>query len=113
MLRLPRVTPVVTYVLMAITIAVFVVQIVTQYVLGQDLAAMYGMKVNDLIVGGQLWRLITPMFLHGSPLHIAFNMYALFALGPALESYYGHGRYLTLYLLSGFAGNVISFPILR
>jgi rhomboid protease GluP len=67
------------------------------------------MKVNDLIVGGQFWRLITPMFLHGSLLHIGFNMYALFALGPGLESYYGHGRYLALYLLSGFAGNVISF----
>ena len=109
MLRLPRVTPVVTYVLMGITIAVFFVQIMTQYVLGQDLAAAIGMKVNELIIGGQLWRLITPMFLHGSILHIAFNMYALFALGPGLESYYGHGRYLTLYLLSGFAGNVISF----
>jgi rhomboid protease GluP len=109
MLHMPRVTPVVTYVLMGITIAVFLVQILTQSVFGQDLAAAMGMKVNELIIGGQLWRLITPMFLHGSILHVAFNMYALFALGPGLESYYGHGRYLTLYLLSGFAGNVISF----
>jgi rhomboid protease GluP len=36
-------------------------------------------------------------------------MYALFALGPAVESYYGHWRYLALYLLSGLGGNVLSF----
>lgn len=108
-LRVPRLTPVVTYVLLGITIAVFLLQMATQFIFGQDIAAALGMKVNELIIGGEFWRLITPMFLHGSILHIGFNMYALFALGPALESYYGHGRYLALYLLSGFAGNVISF----
>jgi rhomboid protease GluP len=58
---------------------------------------------------GQLWRLITPLLLHGSIAHIGFNMYALFIFGPGLERYYGHLRFLTLYLLAGFAGNVFSF----
>ena len=42
-------------------------------------------------------------------MHIAFNLYALFIFGPGLERYYGHGRYLALFLISGFAGNVASF----
>jgi rhomboid protease GluP len=67
------------------------------------------MKVNDLIIQGQLWRLFTPMLLHASLLHIGFNMYALFVLGTGLERFYGHSRFLALYLLSGFAGNVMSF----
>jgi rhomboid protease GluP len=108
-LRFPRVTPIVTYVMLGVTVAVFLLQLGTQFIFGQDLAAALGMKVNESIINGELWRLITPIFLHGSILHIGFNMYALFALGPSLESYYGHGRYLALYLLSGFAGNVISF----
>jgi len=107
--RLPHATPVVTYTLLGITVAVFLVQLVTEFVLGYDLASAIGLKVNELIISGQVWRLITPMFLHGTILHIGFNMYALFALGPALEGYYGHGRFLALYLLSGFAGNVVSF----
>jgi rhomboid protease GluP len=106
---LPHATPVVTYTLLGITVVVFLVQMATEFILGYDLASAVGLKVNDLIISGQVWRLFTPMFLHGSILHIGFNMYALFALGPALESYYGHGRFLTLYLLSGFAGNVLSF----
>jgi rhomboid protease GluP len=101
--------PVVTYGLLGITIVVFILQFGSENLLGVDLPAVYGMKVNELIVQGQFWRLITPMFLHGSILHIAFNMYALFAFGPTLERFYGHGRYLGLYLVSGYAGNVISF----
>jgi rhomboid protease GluP len=108
-LRIPRLTPVVTYVLLGITVIIFLIQMATEFVLGQDLAAAMGLKVNELIISGELWRLFTPMFLHTSLLHIGFNMYALLALGPSLESYYGHWRFLALYLLSGFAGNVISF----
>ena len=62
---------------MAITIAVYLLQIATEYLLGTDLPAALGMKVNELIIQGQVWRLFTPMFLHASILHIGFNMYAL------------------------------------
>lgn len=105
----PRVRPIVTYVLLGITILIYVLQVITQSVMGTDLPAILGMKVNELILRGEVWRLITPVFLHGSLLHIAFNMYALNVLGPGLESSYGHGRFLALYFLSGFAGNVLSF----
>lgn len=105
-----RETPVVVYVIMGLTIIVYLLQLLTQFVMGGvDLPAVLGMKVNVLIQQGQLWRLFTPMLLHGSLLHIGFNMYALYALGPGLESYYGHRRFLVLYLLAGFAGNVMSF----
>jgi rhomboid protease GluP len=95
---------------MGITIVIFLLQLATQSSTGlSDLPATLGAKVNPLIESGQLWRLITPVFLHGSILHIAFNMYALLAIGAGLESHYGHGRFLALYLLSGFTGNVASF----
>jgi rhomboid protease GluP len=105
-----RETPVVVYVIMGLTVTVYLLQMLTEFAMGGiDLPAALGMKVNDLIVQGQLWRLFTPMLLHGSLLHIGFNMYALYALGPGLESYYGHQRFLLLYVLAGFAGNVLSF----
>jgi membrane associated rhomboid family serine protease len=68
-----------------------------------------GLKANDYILQGELWRLITPVLLHGSIVHILFNMYSLYAIGPGMESNYGHGRFLILYLLGAFAGNVLSF----
>ncbi len=101
-------TPWVTYSLLAITAAVYLAQMASQSILGRDLLLLYGYKVNDLIAQGQYWRLLTPMFLHGSLLHIGFNMYALYILGPGLEGYYGRWRFLALYGVSGFAGNVAS-----
>jgi rhomboid protease GluP len=109
MIESPQVRPMVTYVLAGIIIITFLLQMGTQSFFGGDLPAMLGMKDNAAIVQGQYWRLITPMFLHGSILHIAFNLYALMIFGPGLERYYGHGRYLALFLISGFAGNVASF----
>jgi rhomboid protease GluP len=99
----------VTYVLIGICVVVYLLQAGTSYFLKVDIPAALGVKDNNLIMQGQVWRLLTPIFLHGSILHIGFNMYALFYIGPTLERFYGRWRYLGLFILSGFAGNVISF----
>jgi rhomboid protease GluP len=109
--RRPVWQPRVTQVILVLTVVVYIVQYLTQYLTGVDYPAALGLKANDLIIQGQVWRLFTPMLLHGSILHIGFNMYALYVIGPGLERYYGRGRYLLLYILGGFAGNVISFLI--
>jgi len=101
--------PIVTYVLLGITITVFILQMATEQMYDVDIPAYFGIKANQLIISGQWWRLLSPMFLHGSIMHLGFNMYALFLLGPGLERFYGHGRFLLLYVLAGFAGNVMSF----
>lgn len=114
--RLPERAPVVTYILLGLTVLVFLLQMATQdpgLVAGNvrcgDLAACYGMKINSFIEAGEYWRLITPVLLHASILHIGFNMYALYMLGPELERHFGHLSFLLLYLLSGFSGVVLSF----
>jgi rhomboid protease GluP len=75
----------------------------------QDLPLLIGAKFSPLIVDGQYWRLITPVLLHASIYHIGFNMYALFIFGPQLEAYYGRMRFLVLYLLGALGGNILSF----
>lgn len=118
--RLPQSKPYVIYALLGVTITVFILQILTSnglllsnfrcpYFSERDLPACYGLKVNELIMDGQWWRLITPVLLHASILHIGFNMYGLNIIGRDLENFYGHFPFLALYLLSGFAGVVLSF----
>jgi rhomboid protease GluP len=101
--------PYVTFTLIGISVGMFLLQMASQALLGGDVLFALGGKINQSILAGQLWRLFTPMFLHGSIIHIAFNMYALFNFGPGLELHYGRWRFLALYLLGGFAGNVMSF----
>jgi membrane associated rhomboid family serine protease len=62
--------------------------------------ALFGPAVDH----GDWWRLITSAFLHGSVLHILFNMLALWWLGAPVELAIGRVRYLGLYLVSGLAG---------
>lgn len=119
LVRMPERKPVVVYILLALTILVYSLQEATAsgaltlgrcpYFVSADIPVCYGMKVNELITMGQWWRLITPVLLHASVLHIGFNMYALYSLGPELERHFGHARFLALYLLAGFSGVVLSF----
>jgi rhomboid protease GluP len=106
---LPAISPQVTYGILGVTIFVYLLQLLSQFLVGYDLPVALGAKANQYIRAGEIWRLFTPMLLHGSILHIGFNMYALYIFGIGLERRYGHGRFLLLYILSGFAGSVFSF----
>jgi membrane associated rhomboid family serine protease len=58
------------------------------------------------VVGhGEYWRLFTALFLHGGFLHLAFNLFALYVLGPPLERSIGAIRFITCYLISGLASS--------
>ncbi|HWJ07788.1 MAG TPA: rhomboid family intramembrane serine protease [Nocardioides sp.] len=55
---------------------------------------------------GAFWELLTSMFTHVQPLHLGFNMLALWFLGPQLEQVLGRARFLAVYFLAGLAGSV-------
>jgi membrane associated rhomboid family serine protease len=65
----------------------------------------YSDQPGDLL---QPWRLITAIFLHGSLLHIGFNMWVLMDIGPVVEDLYGSARYFFLYIATGAVGYVAS-----
>ena len=101
--------PVVIYVILGITVLAYLFQAGSKYLTGTDYGFLLGGKVNELIIAGQYWRLFTPMLLHGSIIHLLFNMYALVILGRGLEFNFGRLRFIALYISAGFAGNVMSF----
>lgn len=106
--------PKVTYALIGFTVFVYILQLLSTAVFGYaanqvDWLEVYGARFNMAIRAGELWRFITPVFLHGSPTHIFFNMYALFSIGSFVEKQFGHGRFALLYFLGAFSGNVFSF----
>ncbi|MCC6567610.1 MAG: rhomboid family intramembrane serine protease [Anaerolineales bacterium] len=108
-LALPDSAPYVTYSLIGATVFVYLLQLASQAFLTFDFPVGLLAKSNDLIRDGQLWRLFTPALVHGGIAHIGFNMYALLIFGVGLERAFGHGRFLLLYVLGAFAGNVMSF----
>ena len=102
----PISAPAITYTLIGINVAAFLYQ----FAVGVNaVAGDWGMWPVGIAIGGEWWRLLTGAFLHGGWLHIAFNMYVLFALGPTLERILGHGRFLLLYLLAALGGAAASY----
>ncbi len=57
---------------------------------------------------GEWWRLLTALFVHGSPAHLAFNMIALYQLGGYLEPRYASSRFMGLYLVCGLISSAAS-----
>jgi len=110
-LRASAKQPTVTYTILGVTILVFLVQMLFKNYLtpGYDWPFLLGGKINQYILKGEVWRLITPVLLHANWLHIGFNMYALYTIGISLERLYGHKRFLALYLIAGYTGNALSF----
>lgn len=106
--HVPQLQPTVTYTILGLSIFIYLLQKGSHFFLGHDYPVTYGIKYNPFIEAGQYWRLLTPMLLHGSLIHLGFNMYALHVMGRRLERFFGHYRFLALYLLGGFAGNIFS-----
>lgn len=69
------------------------------------------MGVNLYIKEGQLWRLVTPTFLHSALTHFIFNMLALLIFGPAIERMLRPFRFIIFYLLCGIGANTITFLV--
>jgi membrane associated rhomboid family serine protease len=108
--------PFVTFTLIGINVGVFLLELVMGAGLNGQSGWIYehGVLVSSAVdshgqvVGvaeGEWWRLITATFLHYGPLHLGLNMLVLWFIGPPLEEYFGHWRYLLVYLVSGLAGS--------
>lgn len=96
-------TPVVSYALIAANVAVFLLQASSKMV-------VYRMALVPLFVAaGDWYRLITSAFVHFGLIHLLFNMYALYVLGPPLERHLGRLRFSALYLLSALGGSVLVY----
>ena len=108
----------VTNILIAVNVLVFLITVLVSVTQAGGLPGgnvdggvlfNFGAQVNPLVAQGQVWRIFTAMFLHVGILHIGLNMLSLFFIGPAIEVFYGKWRYLTIYLLSGIVGGIVSF----
>ena len=94
----------------AIFIALNVVMFLAEVNLGGStnwltLHRLGALEPRAVRLGGQYWRMLTSLFLHAGSLHLLFNLYALFVIGPGLERIIGSVRFAFYYLLAGLGSS--------
>jgi membrane associated rhomboid family serine protease len=105
--------PVATVVLVVLICAIYGVEL---WVGGPDYPPALlrlGALQRDSVLQGELWRLVSAAFLHGSLVHLAMNMYVLWGFGRALERVLGLERFLVLYGASAIGGSLLSILFLE
>jgi membrane associated rhomboid family serine protease len=106
-----------TVALIGINILVYLVTVYQGFGVSQPGGSLFewGQLVGSDVADGDWWRLGSAMFLHGSLLHLAFNMVALWIVGMVVEQALGTSRFLLVYVVSGLAGSAgaLLLPIAR
>jgi len=101
-----------TIALIAINVLVFAAMVASGISFTQPTpldVATRGGDFGPLTIGEhQWWRLLTSCFLHFGIIHIGFNMYVLFQIGPFIEMAFGRARYLLIYFFAGLGGSLVS-----
>src|SRR5881396_1367101 len=93
-----------TYIFFALNILVFLLMALAVGSTNEATLMAFGVKSNAEIAKGQWWRFVTPIFIHIGLLHLFFNSYALWIVGPQVEKIYGSTRFVILYVVTGVAG---------
>jgi rhomboid protease GluP len=76
--------------------------------IGTTITDRFGSVTAAELQAGQDWRALTATFLHLSLFHLGFNLLMLFQLGRLVEPWYGSGLFLAVYVVIGWAGNMIA-----
>ena len=96
-------TPVTKF-LSILLIAIFLLQELTGTLLVKNFALF-----APLVTSGEWWRLISAGFLHGSIIHLLFNVYILWVIGSQLESIVGNIKFIIIYFVSLLGGSLASY----
>ena len=97
--------PVITYILIALNIAIFLYGLIfnkSDFLV--NAFSTYGPYIRE----GEFFRLLSGAFIHVSPFHILFNMYALYMIGSQAESFFGKAKFTLIYLFSAITGSLLS-----
>ena len=99
--------PYVTFALVGINVFIWLLMTLAGGSTKIPILVKFGAQMNLLVSSGDYWRLFTPMFLHIGVIHLLFNCVALLIFGRVPEILYGKARYIAIYLISGYVGNLL------
>ena len=100
--------PIVTYIIMAICIILFILMELSGGSTNSQTLLKYGANLDVLVKNGEYYRLFTCIFLHIGIMHLLCNMYSLYIIGREVENFFGKIKYIIIFILSCIFGSIMS-----
>ena len=100
--------PIVTYIIMAICIILFILMELSGGSTNSQTLLKYGANLDVLVKNGEYYRLFTCIFLHIGIMHLLCNMYSLYIIGREVENLFGKIKYIIIFILRGIFGSIMS-----
>ena len=100
--------PIVTYIIMAICIILFILMELSGGSTNSQTLLKYGANLDVLVKNGEYYRLFTCIFLHIGIMHLLCNMYSLYIIGREVENLFAKIKYIIIFILSGIFGSIMS-----
>lgn len=100
--------PIVTYIIMAICIILFILMELSGGSTNSQVLLKYGANLDVLVKNGEYYRLFTCIFLHIGIMHLLCNLYSLYVIGREVENLFGKVKYIIIFILSGIFGSIMS-----
>lgn len=101
--------PVITYILIGI---MFLVLVLMELIFGGSTNIKTLYAFGGLVKNHDYYRLITSIFIHIGIIHFVMNAWSLNIIGKQIESFYGHIKFLIIFIYSGIVGNLLSLSIM-
>lgn len=100
--------PIITWILIGLCVIMFFLS-----GMGNDTYKLvqFGANFSGLVRNGEIYRLVSYMFLHAGIMHILLNMYSLYIVGTKVEDFFGKWKYLLIYFVSGISGGLLSIGL--
>jgi membrane associated rhomboid family serine protease len=94
--------------LISANVAIYILQLlfVDSTLAGKPILLWFNLRPSDVLPHGEIWQLVTYMFLHASITHILFNMLTLWMFGAAVEQTWGTRRFLQFYFICGIGAGI-------
>lgn len=100
--------PMITYIIIALCVIMFGITILFGEKSFINTLIKFGANIGYYTKNGELYRLLTCIFLHANLFHLLCNMYSLYVIGPQVENFYGKLKFIFIFLFSGICGSILS-----
>jgi rhomboid protease GluP len=102
-----------TQVLLLLNILVYIiVNVILGLLYGDTYILLLAQDNAAILIRGEVWRLLTAIFMHAGLYHLFSNMIALFFFGVAAEQYFTRRQFLLIYFVSGLMGSLFTLIIM-